>query len=220
MISSIPELITNLIFDKNTWYLIGTLGTFLIAAISLWLKYSSGSKKIIDKIDDLDKRNNAAHATLLTKVDENSAITKEYSSRRDYYNILDNIKNEAVNWSPNNFNDFITIKAKAMRDFFVGIEKIGFNNTSIETIDSELKISINTFKREANENGYSEFVKFFFKKSHTKYTSEYLRDLKDYKGGRINNLNEAFLSRSVVFYRHSLENAINVWSEWIQNGEK
>jgi hypothetical protein len=100
-----------------------------------------------------------------------------------------------------------------MRDFFVTIEKMGFKNVSIDTIDSELKIEINAFRREAIENGYKEFVPYFFKRSHSKYTAEYLRDLKKYKAGRINNLNEAFLSRSVVFYRHSLENAINIWSD-------
>jgi len=33
----------------------------------------------------------------MNKIDENSKITKEYSSRRNYYNILENIKNEAIN---------------------------------------------------------------------------------------------------------------------------
>jgi len=96
-----------------------------------------------------------------------------------------------------------------MRNFFVGIEKIGFSNISVSVIDSELNIAVSGFIAEAKLNGYGDFVDYFLVKSHSKYTTEYLRDLKNYKNGKINNLNEAFLSRSVVFYRHTLENAIN-----------
>jgi lipid-A-disaccharide synthase-like uncharacterized protein len=35
MIDNIAELLHQLVFDKNTWYLIGTMGTFVVTAVGL-----------------------------------------------------------------------------------------------------------------------------------------------------------------------------------------
>jgi len=164
---------------------------------------------IKNQLIDLSSNNKHAHAILFKKIELNTQITKEYSNIRDAISKLDGIKAEACHWAPKELSSFLILKADSMRMFFMNILERGFNNISMDQLRAEMQVKISRLKLDGSVITDSNFITFYFEQQHDTNIKNYLSDLSRYKTGKLNNMNEAFLSRSVVFYRHSLEDLLN-----------
>lgn len=192
------------------------LVTFILGIAGLWIKTGTGTKKVTLKLNEIDTVNKKEHKIIQEQLTLNAEITKGYSQKKDTYMKLANIKAEAIRWSPKELNNFLVLKANAMVKFFMDIEEREFSKVDIDVINAELEVAINKLKIEANKLINNEFVDYYFNKYHDANIEKYLNDLTTYKRGKINNMNEAFLTRSVVFYRHSLESLLNLWNQYKQ----
>jgi len=198
----------------ENWYALSIVLTFIIGIGTLWIKSGVGTKKITKKLIEIDTNNMLEHKDLNKAIKLNTDVTKEVANRRDVYAKLEAIKTEAIRWSPKAINNFVVLKANAMSDFFIKIEKRKFAEVDMDTINAEIEIAISKLKTDARELISTEFVDYYFNSSHNDNIQTYLDDLSVYKKGKLNNMNEAFLSRSVVFYRHSLEDLLNLWTQY------
>lgn len=85
----------------------------------------------------------------------------------------------------------------------------------MQIIKSEFQVKISKFKTDSCDLISEDFIDYLFEENiHQDIINKYIKDLNQYKKGKLNNLNKAFLLRSLVFFRDSLENMLRVWGEY------
>jgi hypothetical protein len=74
-----------------------------------------------------------------------------------------------------------------------------------------MQVLICKFRQDAYqlEEEIGDFIDCFFDETHDDSIENYINDLKQYKKSKMNDVDEAFFERSLIFYRHSLQNVLN-----------
>jgi len=177
-------------------------------------KINTETEMIRTEINHLYEDNKKSHKIMIKNIIENTEITKKYSSFRDALSILNSIKSEACRWAPKELSQFLIMKADSMKKFFMNILERKFSKINIELLKNEMEIEIGKLKLEGEGVIDKKFIDYYFNEKHSQNITNYLQDLTRYKNGGMNNMNEAFLSCSVVFYRHSLEDLLDIFNKW------
>lgn len=211
-----------LVSSRTFWYAISVIITLILGIAGLWLKYGNSSKKIRKEIKELMQDNNIAHKNINKQLKLNTVVVQDMMNKQNNELKFEQIKVEALRWAPEELSKLIVLKSNSMKEFFSIVQNLKFQNITISQIRAEIQVLVCKFRQDASEfnnNIISDFIDYFFDQEHDVATENYIQDLEKYKKSKINNVNEAFVTRSLVFYRHALESLLDTWHQYKNKGK-
>jgi len=192
--------------------LFGTLGiTILVTKLY--------SKTLVSEIKDILGECKKNIQELTSKINENTQIVKQYKYVDTVLEFFRLTKVEFLRHSPSGLETLITLKADAMLGFIHEITKEGFNTLSEQELRAKLQTHISLFKLNCSSvlldsHICKSFILFYFDEYHQELTNKYLQDLLDLLSSKVNNVDQAFLSVSDIFFRNSLDNLCTSWNRF------